>query len=319
MNNNKPEVSFLLPAFKRKHLKESIESILHQTYHDFELVIVNDASPENLIEIISEYITDNRVRYYQNNNNIGSKNLIKQWNYCLSLATGRWVVMASDDDIYESTYLEEMVRLTKQYPNEKVFHCNILQIDDNNNITHVASPNNVIESSLDQLYWRLIRFRLHAFQDFMIERNALLALGGYVDFPLATYSDVATIVSAVQSGSIICSNQYLMKWRYSGENISSSTKTAITRLSSCESILLWSTKFVETYQPRNYVEKYEKEQFLSCIKNSMTGCDYHLISLLSNKQLIKLLSLKEWPYSLFSKRYIIKHIIYRIKKSILLK
>lgn len=57
--------SILIPAFKQQYLQECIESILAQTYRDFEIVIVNDASPEDLDSIVNSF-TDFRIRYYVN-------------------------------------------------------------------------------------------------------------------------------------------------------------------------------------------------------------------------------------------------------------
>ena len=56
--------SFVLPAYKAKYLKDAIDSILSQTYSQFELIIVNDASPEDLDSIIYS-CQDDRIKYYK--------------------------------------------------------------------------------------------------------------------------------------------------------------------------------------------------------------------------------------------------------------
>lgn len=101
-----PFVSFILPAYKGRYLSEAIESILNQTFTDFELVIVNDCSPDDIDGIESTFV-DSRIRYYRNESNIGGKDLVAQWNRCLALARGEWTVMASDDDIYDKSFLKE--------------------------------------------------------------------------------------------------------------------------------------------------------------------------------------------------------------------
>ena len=77
--------SFVLPAYKAAYLKEAIDSILNQTYKEFELIIVNDASPEGVDAIVRSY-DDPRIQYYVNAENIGGKDLVAQWNYSITYA-----------------------------------------------------------------------------------------------------------------------------------------------------------------------------------------------------------------------------------------
>lgn len=95
--------SFVLPAYKTGFIKEAIDSILEQTYKDFELIIINDASPEDLNSIVNTYC-DERIRYYVNEKNVGGKDLVSQWNHCLQYAVGEYVILASDDDVYFPLY-----------------------------------------------------------------------------------------------------------------------------------------------------------------------------------------------------------------------
>ncbi len=80
-------VSIGIPAYKATYLKEAIDSVLNQTYTKFELIIVNDKSPENIEEIISTY-NDKRIRYYKNEDNLGKTSIVLNWNKCLSYANG---------------------------------------------------------------------------------------------------------------------------------------------------------------------------------------------------------------------------------------
>ena len=101
MDNNKGiNFSFILPAYKGRYLKEAINSILAQTYPYFELIIVNDKSPDDIDSIVNAF-EDNRVSYYVNKENIGGKDLVAQWNHCLSFAKNEYVILATDDDLYE--------------------------------------------------------------------------------------------------------------------------------------------------------------------------------------------------------------------------
>lgn len=97
------KVSVIMPAYKAKFIKEAINSVLNQTFTDFELIVVNDNSPEDIGSIVNSY-TDSRIRYYKNEDNLGAVNLVDSWNKCLSYAVGDYVCLLCDDDIYHPDF-----------------------------------------------------------------------------------------------------------------------------------------------------------------------------------------------------------------------
>ena len=98
--------SITIPAFKARFLKECIESILVQTYDNYELIIVNDASPEDLDSIVSSF-EDSRIRYYKNEIGFGGYNVVLNWNKCLDYCTGDYMICMGDDDKLLPCCLEE--------------------------------------------------------------------------------------------------------------------------------------------------------------------------------------------------------------------
>lgn len=92
-----PKVSALLPIYntQEEHLKECINSILNQTFKDFELIILNDGSTNNVEEVIKQY-NDSRIRYYKNEVNEG---ITKVRNELLQLAKGEFIAIVDHDDI----------------------------------------------------------------------------------------------------------------------------------------------------------------------------------------------------------------------------
>ena len=144
--------SFVLPAYKAAYLREAIDSILAQTYPNFELIIVNDASPEDLDAIVSSY-DDSRIQYYVNKENIGGKDLVAQWNYSISYAKGEYLILASDDDVYHADYLQKMDSIIKKYPNVNVFRPMVQLINHKGDITHIAGLLNEYSSQLSFAYF----------------------------------------------------------------------------------------------------------------------------------------------------------------------
>lgn len=100
-----PYFSILIPAFKVSYLKECIESILAQIYKNFEVIIVDDASPYDICSIVSQF-NDERIRYYRNEVGFGAYNVVGNWNKCLGFATGDYVICMGDDDKLKPCCLE---------------------------------------------------------------------------------------------------------------------------------------------------------------------------------------------------------------------
>lgn len=96
-----------MPVYnKEKYLSKSIESILGQTFEDFEFLIVNDGSTDRTSEILCKY-KDPRIRIIENYENIG---LTKSLNRGLEIATGEYVARQDADDISDSSRIEKQVR-----------------------------------------------------------------------------------------------------------------------------------------------------------------------------------------------------------------
>lgn len=109
MDKSQPLVSVIIPNYNHAaFLEERLQSVLNQTYHNFELIILDDASTDNSLEIINQYSNDSHVSHViLNKDNSGSP--FKQWDRGMSLAKGEIVWIAESDDSCEATFLEEMV------------------------------------------------------------------------------------------------------------------------------------------------------------------------------------------------------------------
>src|SRR5690242_9380591 len=92
------------------YLREAIESILNQTYSNFEFIIINDGSTDNSLEIIRSY-HDPRISVVNNETNLG---IIKTRNKGLKLAKGKYIANMDADDISLSSRLEKQVQYLEQ-------------------------------------------------------------------------------------------------------------------------------------------------------------------------------------------------------------
>ena len=107
-------ISVVLPAYNvQDTIGESIDSILSQTFTDFELIIINDGSQDNTEEVIHAY-SDKRIRYYRNEKNEG---LIYTLNRGLDLAQGKYIARMDADDVSLPTRFEKQVKVMEESPN----------------------------------------------------------------------------------------------------------------------------------------------------------------------------------------------------------
>lgn len=262
------KLSFILAAYKCKYLSEAIKSILHQTYRDFELVVVDDCSPEGLQEIVADF-QDERIRYVRNEKNLGGTNLVAAWNKALEQARGEWCVLASDDDIYLSDYAERMLAISERYPQCNVFHCRTAVIDDEGMVSKIAEKRPEFESCADLLYARGVKRCLQTAPEFMFKREALQRIGGFVNFPLAWYSDDATWLALAREHGVVCASEVLFHWRYSGINISSRFDITAKKVQAAEEYKTWLRKFIPTVKPLSHedgmVLKYAAEHIFEAV------------------------------------------------------
>ena len=241
-------LSFILPAYKRRYLADAIRSILAQTFKEFELVVVDDCSPEDLKGVLAEF-SDSRLKYMCNERNLGGGNLVAAWNKAMSYAQGEWCVLASDDDLYHPKFAESLLALAERYPQCEVVHCRIGIIDEKGELTKVAEKRPEFESCADLLYARGVKRCLQTASEFMFRREAFARIGGFVNFPLAWYSDDATWLSLARDNGIVCSPAVLFFWRYSGINISSRFDVTSGKIAAGEEYKKWLTYFIATIKP----------------------------------------------------------------------
>lgn len=220
MENN-PLVSVAIPAYKGDFLGEAIESVLNQTYGNIELLIINDCSPQDLDTIVQRYKTDSRLHYYKNEKNIGYNDPVANWNKCLSLAHGEYFALLCDDDIYESTFIEEMLVLAEKYKKCNVFRARVKIIGTDSNIIDYYPSSPEWESCVDYIWHKVSAYRMQTISEFMLRKDYIVEnYNGYTPTPKAWCADEISIFRFSELGGIASSSKVLVGFRKSGINIS---------------------------------------------------------------------------------------------------
>ena len=107
-----PAVSVIIPTYNRSWgLKRAVVTVLAQTFSDFELVILDDASTDDTPDVIRS-VKDPRVRYFRQPHNVG---ISRNWGTGLEMARGEFVGLLMDDDRYEPDFLARRVAALREH------------------------------------------------------------------------------------------------------------------------------------------------------------------------------------------------------------
>jgi len=128
--NTSPLVSVIMPVYNgQDYIAEAIESILNQTFKDFELIIINDGSTDRTEEVIKSYLNDKRVRYYKQLH----KGYSAAINQGFNLAEGRYICFQDADDVSLPIRLEEEVDVLENNPDVELVYSPAIFLDDDDN------------------------------------------------------------------------------------------------------------------------------------------------------------------------------------------
>lgn len=234
--------SVLIPAFKSVYLKECLDSILAQTYTGFELVIVNDDSPEDIESIVGSY-SDSRIRYYRNKENIGAVNLVDNWNKCLGYATGDYVICMGDDDKLLPNCLEEYKKLIDQYPGIGLLHGWTEIIDEDSKPYKMTAMRGLHESAYSLCWHRIMGYYRQYVGDFCYEREWLLKNGGFYKVPLAWGSDDITAIIGASKNGVVNTQVPVFQYRANRYSVSSTGDLGV-KLDAINQTMDWQKKFL---------------------------------------------------------------------------
>ncbi|PRX41539.1 glycosyltransferase family 2 protein [Salegentibacter salegens] len=132
--NYSPKVTVILPNFNHSQfLEQRLETIFNQTFQDFEVILLDDASSDNSLSILEKYKENSKVSHFViNERNLGSP--FKQWQKGISLAKGEYIWIAESDDYCELEFLEKIFQLKSSSRKDLgLIYCQSVDVDENGN------------------------------------------------------------------------------------------------------------------------------------------------------------------------------------------
>lgn len=125
---NKPDFSVLMANYNNgKYIAEAIESVINQTFNNWELIVVDDCSTDNSVEIIKSY-KDERIGFFRNEKNIGKIGVLKK---AIALAQAEIIGILDSDDVLTENALEEIMEAYREHPECGFVYSQFVFCDDN--------------------------------------------------------------------------------------------------------------------------------------------------------------------------------------------
>jgi len=241
-----------VPAYKPQFLAECIESILGQTFANFELLIVDDASPFDVKGVVAKY-EDERIRYYRNDIGFGARDVVGNWNKCLELATGDYIICMGDDDKLMPNCLANYNKAINEHPDINLFHCHTVIIDENSAVTDIQDARPEHESVYAMIFNEHRYLRLQFIGDFLFKTSTLRARGGFYNVPWALFSDNISAHMAAKEGGVVNVSETGFQYRQNRHTISNNTDL-VGRLEALKMVRNWYTDFLSE-EPKDERDK----------------------------------------------------------------
>lgn len=167
-----PLISIIVPNYNHgRFLPARLDSILHQTLQDWELLILDDCSTDNSIEIISNCCAiDERITALFNEKNSGST--FKQWELGIANTSGRYIWIAESDDYADTSFLEKLVPQLEANPDLSLAYCQSWITDEESRVLY---SNVSWTDDLDSARWRkdFINNGINELAEYFVVKNTI--------------------------------------------------------------------------------------------------------------------------------------------------
>ncbi len=209
MSQDNPLISIIMPTFNySSYIGEAIDSVLKQTYSNWELIIVNDGSTDDTEKIVKKYLKkDKRIRYYKNEKNIG---VAKSRQKGLDNSKGKFIGHLDSDDLLYPTAIDDLVEIIISKPKIKYIYSNFEDVDIKNTkiLRTFIGPDKFSKDHIPG--W--LHFGMY-------EKKAAISVGGFNDF-FHTCEDGYLAISLASKYKTYHVNKVLYKRRNHGKNVS---------------------------------------------------------------------------------------------------
>ncbi len=171
----RPKVSVCIPSYNNGDLIGlAIRSVLDQTFRDFEIIVVDNDSADDSEAAVRSF-RDERIKFSKNTKNIG---MTRNWNRCISMASGEFICLLCADDMYLPTFVERTLSMLETHPNIGFVHCAYRSINESGETVGEFKVRDGDAIEIGSAFFdRIIHGNFATISGAMFRRNCLEELG----------------------------------------------------------------------------------------------------------------------------------------------
>jgi len=247
MPEKNPTVSVIIPTYNRAHLiGRAIQSVLNQTYQDFEIIIVDDGSTDNTEEVIKEYQEqDKRIRYIRHEKNKGGS---AARNTGIKLTRGEYIAFQDSDDEWLPEKLEKQMKVFENPPPKVgVVYTGFWRIENNKKI---YIPFSWVKQKEGNIHKELLKGNFVTTQS-IVARKECFKKAGMFDEKLPRFQDWELVIRLSKYYDFKCIDEPLLISYYTLDSISANNEGYIKALK-----LILSKHFNDFAEDRKLLSKH---------------------------------------------------------------
>ena len=246
------KISILMTVFNgADFLKESIESILNQTYKDFELVIINDYSTDNTIQIIKKF-NDDRIKLYNLHTRFGRT---KALNYGLNKCSSELIAIQDADDVSNNTRLEKSLKEILKDENLGLVFTNFEIINSKNKILQKQKIDFLKDKKIFLSKLKYINLIAHSS---VIFRRNIKRKNFFYDENYEYAQDYQMILYYLKNSQITQISENLVKIRHHSSNMTNQKKLYKKRIFENINLLFFSeNQFKNSLKEKNFYKIFQ--------------------------------------------------------------
>lgn len=226
-----PRVSVIIPNYNHaRFLTSRLDSVFGQTYQDFEVIFIDDASTDDSRKVFGEIAKGRSVTTLLNETNSG--NPFQQWNRGVRLAKGEYVWIAESDDYADQTFLAELVAVLDRNPAVGLAYCHSPFVDESNEVQEWSLGEqwgrDFIQGGKDKFIYNLLTRNSIPNASAVLIRKSVFEAAGYADESMSFCGDWATWVKVALISDIAFVAKPLNYYRRHSETVSSRVNRTLT-------------------------------------------------------------------------------------------